>query len=76
MDSPAFDVWSTVLAVILVIIAIVNTAFTIRGVASGHLLGLKRGWRKRAYMADYGEEERIGERERRQKARENGSSGE
>jgi hypothetical protein len=52
MDSPAFDVWSTALLLLLVIIAIVNTLFTIKGIITGEVLGLEHGWRKEAYQDD------------------------
>lgn len=47
MDSPAFKVWSTALLLILLMITIANHIFTIKGLISGKLLGLKHGWRKR-----------------------------
>lgn len=47
MDSPAFDVWSTALLLLLVVIAIVNTLFTIKGIYTGKALGLEHGWRGR-----------------------------
>ena len=49
LDSEAFKVWSTVLALLLVIIWLVNTIFTIQGVITGKLLGLNRGWRRVVY---------------------------
>ncbi|KAF7183746.1 hypothetical protein CNMCM7691_004096 [Aspergillus felis] len=52
MASPAFDVWSTALLLMLVIIAIVNTLFTIKGIFTGKVLGLEHGWRKQAYQED------------------------
>ncbi|KAJ5982329.1 hypothetical protein N7451_012429 [Penicillium sp. IBT 35674x] len=47
MDSPAFKVWSTALLLILLMITVVNHIFTVKGLISGKLLGLKHGWRKR-----------------------------
>ncbi|KAH8819368.1 voltage-dependent anion channel [Xylogone sp. PMI_703] len=58
MDSPAFNVWSTALTIMLVIMAIVNTVFTIKGIATGKLLGLKSGWKKQEYTHN-SDEERI-----------------
>jgi hypothetical protein len=45
MQSDAFYVWSTVLLLMLVVIAIVNTLFTIKGIYTGEVLGLEHGWR-------------------------------
>lgn len=47
MDSPAFKIWSTVLALMLVIIWLSCMSLTIVGVASGVLLGHPHGWKKR-----------------------------
>ncbi len=38
LDSTAFRVWSTVLAVMLVVILLTNIAFTIRGIWNRSLL--------------------------------------
>ncbi|KAK5994788.1 Sulfite efflux pump SSU1-like protein [Cladobotryum mycophilum] len=48
MNSDAFKVWSTVLAVMLVIMWLLFAAFTIRGVILGTLLGHGKGWRPKA----------------------------
>jgi sodium-dependent phosphate transporter len=45
-------VWSTALLLMLVIIAIVNTLFTIKGIFTGKVLGLEHGWRKQEYHDD------------------------
>lgn len=58
LDSAAFKVWSTVLAIILVIIWLVNMFMTIRGVFAGTLLGLEHGWRSKAYRKRDAEEGR------------------
>ena len=47
LPSRAFDVWSTVLVVLLIILWLLNTAASITGVANGKVLGLKQGWRGR-----------------------------
>ena len=52
LDAPAFKGWSTALAAMLVILWIVITILTIRGVFTGQLLGLKHGWRKESYKHD------------------------
>ncbi|KAI1843783.1 hypothetical protein JX266_010042 [Neoarthrinium moseri] len=46
LDSSAFRVWATVLAVLMVVIWILNTAYTIKGCVAGTLLGLENGWRR------------------------------
>jgi sodium-dependent phosphate transporter len=45
MDSPAFDVWSTALLLMLVILAIVVNLFTLKGIVTGKVFGLERGWK-------------------------------
>jgi sodium-dependent phosphate transporter len=45
MDSPAFDVWSTALLLMLVVLAVVVNLFTIKGIVTGKVFGLERGWR-------------------------------
>ncbi|RHZ48573.1 putative malic acid transport protein [Aspergillus thermomutatus] len=50
MDSPAFSVWSTALLLMLVIIAVVLTLLTIKGIITGKVLGLEHGWRERAHQ--------------------------
>ncbi|KOS20019.1 Sulfite efflux pump SSU1 [Escovopsis weberi] len=47
LNSPAFKVWSTILAVILVILWLLFAALTIRGIILGTMLGMDRGWRPR-----------------------------
>ncbi|KAK4234642.1 putative malic acid transport protein [Achaetomium macrosporum] len=47
LDAAAFKVWSTALAVMLVVIWLLNMALTIKGVVTGSLLGLEHGWRSR-----------------------------
>ncbi|KAK3306343.1 voltage-dependent anion channel [Chaetomium strumarium] len=48
LDSAAFKVWSTALAVMLVAIWLLNMVLTIRGVVTGSLFGLEHGWRSGA----------------------------
>lgn len=50
LDSKAFKIWSTVLATMLVIIWLLNILMSIRGVITGSLLGLDKGWRAEAYQ--------------------------
>ncbi|KAL4981232.1 voltage-dependent anion channel [Aspergillus desertorum] len=45
MDSPAFDVWSTALLLMLVVLWAATNLFTIKGIVTGQILGLERGWR-------------------------------
>ncbi|KAL4924254.1 putative malic acid transport protein [Aspergillus undulatus] len=45
MDSPAFDVWSTALLLMLVVMWIVVNVLTLKGIATGKILGLENGWR-------------------------------
>ncbi|KAL4900245.1 hypothetical protein BDW74DRAFT_162322 [Aspergillus multicolor] len=45
MDSPAFNVWSTVLLLILLILWVLLNLLTIKGIVTGKLFGLERGWR-------------------------------
>ncbi|KAL2018670.1 hypothetical protein VTK56DRAFT_505 [Thermocarpiscus australiensis] len=52
LDSDAFKVWSTALAIMLVIIWLLNMALTIRGVLTGSLLGLEHGWRRDLYRKE------------------------
>lgn len=47
LPSQAFDVWSTVLVVLLVMLWLLNMAASITGVANGKVLGLDQGWRGR-----------------------------
>jgi tellurite resistance protein TehA-like permease len=49
LDAPAFNAWSTVLAVTLVIIWFVNILLTVRGVVRGKILGLSHGLSGRYY---------------------------
>jgi hypothetical protein len=44
LSSSAFNVWSTALAIMLVIIWLANMACMIRGDSTGNLLGLVNGW--------------------------------
>ncbi|KAB5578308.1 malic acid transporter [Coniochaeta sp. 2T2.1] len=46
MDSTAFKVWSTALAIMLVIIWLWNMLMSLRGVIQGSLLGLDHGWKR------------------------------
>lgn len=57
MDSPAFNVWSTVLLVLLIIMCIVMHIYTIKGLFTGKVLGLMHGWRARAYHENHGDKE-------------------
>jgi hypothetical protein len=45
LGSRAFNVISTILAVVLVIIWLVNMGFTIQGILRGTLFGLESGWK-------------------------------
>ncbi|EEP77843.1 predicted protein [Uncinocarpus reesii 1704] len=45
MKSPAFDVWSTALTIILILITINNHIWTIKGLLLGTIFGLEKGWR-------------------------------
>ncbi|KAJ5185072.1 C4-dicarboxylate transporter/malic acid transport protein [Penicillium cf. griseofulvum] len=47
MDSPTFDVFSTALLLLLVIIWIIIQIFTLKGIVTGGVFGLDHGWRKR-----------------------------
>lgn len=47
MDSPAFDVFSTALLLLLVLIWVIIQILTLKGVVTGQVLGLDQGWRKR-----------------------------
>ncbi|KAJ5276344.1 hypothetical protein N7524_002497 [Penicillium chrysogenum] len=47
MDSPAFDVFSTALLLLLVLMWVVIQIFTLKGIVTGRVLGLDHGWRKR-----------------------------
>lgn len=46
MDSPAFAVISTGLFLLLLIIWLVNQAFTIKELINGRIVGLENGWIK------------------------------
>lgn len=48
MDFTAFAVFSTGLFIILVVMWVVNQVLTLKGIVTGHLLGLEQGWRERA----------------------------
>ena len=45
LESRAFRVWSTVLALLLVLLWLANAVSTLLGVVKGQVLGLDRGWR-------------------------------
>ncbi|KAJ5039649.1 hypothetical protein NUH16_009435 [Penicillium rubens] len=47
MDSPAFDVFSTALLLLLVLMWVVIQIFTLKGIVTGRVFGLDHGWRKR-----------------------------
>jgi len=49
LDSRAFAVWGTALAIMLVIIWLVNSFLTLKGVFTGSILELEHGWNKKAY---------------------------
>ena len=46
LNSEAFQVWSTALTIMLVIIWLVNMLLTLKGAVTGKLLGLSHGWRR------------------------------
>lgn len=54
MKSPAFDVWSTVLTILLVLIAINNHIWTIKGLWLGTIFGFEKGWKYRNEEPDQG----------------------
>lgn len=45
MDSPAFNVWSTALLLMLVVMWIVVNLLTIKAIITGKVFGLERGWK-------------------------------
>lgn len=47
MDSPAFAVFSTGLLLIMLVLWIGNQVLTVRGIITGRILGLERGWDNR-----------------------------
>ncbi|KAJ5960125.1 C4-dicarboxylate transporter/malic acid transport protein [Penicillium vulpinum] len=47
MKSPAFDVFSTALLLLLVIIWLIIQILTVKGIVTGRIFGLDHGWRKR-----------------------------
>ncbi|KAJ5384844.1 C4-dicarboxylate transporter/malic acid transport protein [Penicillium concentricum] len=47
MNSPAFDVFSTALLLLLVIGWIIIQILTLKGIVTGRVFGLDHGWRKR-----------------------------
>ncbi|KAJ6138133.1 hypothetical protein N7471_004619 [Penicillium samsonianum] len=47
MDSPAFDVFSTALLLLLVLVWVIIQILTLKGIVTGQVLGLDHGWRKR-----------------------------
>lgn len=56
MASPAFQVWSTALLLILLVLWFWNQIYTIKGIITGHALGLDRGW-KWKYLPESGNED-------------------
>lgn len=60
LDSAAFKVWSTALAIILVIIWLLNMFMTIKGVISGSLLGMDKGWKVKVCDKPDAEQGRAG----------------
>lgn len=46
MDSPAFDVFSTALLLLLVLMWVIIQIFTLEGIVTGRVLGMDHGWRK------------------------------
>lgn len=56
MDSPAFRVWSTVLLLLLLVFWFTNQIFTVKGIITGRVLGLDRGWRWK-YLTEDGTED-------------------
>ena len=69
LDSQAFNIWSTVLAVLLVIIWLANAGGTVLGIANGKLLGLDRGWRAQYYVSSA-----ENEKDQQQQSEQNGRS--
>lgn len=47
MDSPAFDVFSTALLLLLVLVWVIIQLLTLKGIVTGRVSGLDHGWRKR-----------------------------
>ncbi|KAL5362106.1 putative malic acid transport protein [Aspergillus floccosus] len=45
LDAPAFDVWSTALLLLLLVLTVWVTALTVKGIVTGRVLGLEHGWR-------------------------------
>lgn len=45
MDSPAFRVWSTALLLMLLMLWFTNQILTLKGIITGKVLGLDKGWR-------------------------------
>ncbi|KAL4781119.1 voltage-dependent anion channel [Aspergillus varians] len=45
MDSPAFNVWSTALLLMLLVLWAVVNAFTLKGIVTGRIFGLEEGWK-------------------------------
>lgn len=54
MDSPAFRVWSTALLLMLLMIWVVNHIFTIKGLVTEDLLGVRQGRDTNAQDDTYG----------------------
>ncbi|GES63281.1 malic acid transport protein [Aspergillus terreus] len=55
MDSPAFKVWSTALLLMLLMIWVVNHIFTIKGLVTGDLLGVRQELDTNAQDDTYGD---------------------
>ncbi|KAJ5615885.1 hypothetical protein N7537_000999 [Penicillium hordei] len=47
MDSPAFNVFSTALLLLLVLMWVIIQILTLKGIVTGRVLGLDHGWKKR-----------------------------
>lgn len=60
LDATAFKVWSTVLAVMLVIIWLFNMSMSIKGIITGSLLGLDKGWKAQSYRKQDSEQTQAG----------------
>lgn len=56
MDSAAFKVWSTALLILLLVMWFVIQIFTVKGIITGEILGLSRGWRWK-YLTEPGDED-------------------
>jgi len=54
LDSDAFRIWAAILTISLTILWLLCTAFTIKGVINGSLLGLEHGWRENRAASSMG----------------------